>query len=76
MMGWVLRAFQSPKSALMLTLLKSRVIPLLQYCWHSGVLLTMEDKRCCREYRLQYVFFVTHVPPCLYALVGEIKLID
>ena len=31
-MGWVLRVFQSRKSSLMRTLLKSLVIPLLEYC--------------------------------------------
>ena len=31
-MGWVLRLFQSRKRSLMLTLLKSLVIPLLEYC--------------------------------------------
>ena len=31
-MGWVLRVFQSRKRSLMLTLLKSLVIPLLDYC--------------------------------------------
>ena len=36
--GWVLRMFQSRKLSLMLTLLKSLVIPLLEYCcqlWNS-----------------------------------------
>ena len=31
-MGWVLRVFQSLERSLMLTLLKSLVIPLLEYC--------------------------------------------
>ena len=31
-MGWVLRVFQSRKRSLMLTLSKSLVIPLLEYC--------------------------------------------
>ena len=31
-MGWVLRVFQSRKRSLMLPLLKSLVIPLLEYC--------------------------------------------
>ena len=31
-MGWVLRVFQSRKRSLMLALLKSLVIPLLEYC--------------------------------------------
>ena len=31
-MGWVLRVFQSRKRSLMLTLLKSLVIHLLEYC--------------------------------------------
>ena len=31
-MGWVLRVFQTRKRSLMLTLLKSLVIPLLEYC--------------------------------------------
>ena len=31
-MGWVLRVFQSRKRSLMLKLLKSHVIPLLEYC--------------------------------------------
>ena len=31
-MGWVLRVFQSRERSLMLTLLKSLVIPLLEYC--------------------------------------------
>ena len=38
-MGWVLRVFQSRKRSLMLTLLKSLVIPLLEYCcqlWNPG----------------------------------------
>ena len=37
-MGWELREFQSRQSSLMLTLLKSLVIPLLEYCcqlWNS-----------------------------------------
>ena len=32
-MGWVLRGFQSRQRSLMLTLLKSLVIPLLEYCF-------------------------------------------
>ena len=32
-MGWVLRVFQSRERSLMLTLLKSLVIPLLEYCY-------------------------------------------
>ena len=31
-MGWVLRVFQSRKRSFMLTLLKSLIIPLLEYC--------------------------------------------
>ena len=31
-MGWVLRVYQSRERSLMLTLLKSLVIPLLEYC--------------------------------------------
>ena len=31
-MGWVLRVFQSRERSLMLKLLKSLVIPLLEYC--------------------------------------------
>ena len=31
-MGWMLRVFQSRELSLMLTLLKSLVIPLLEYC--------------------------------------------
>ena len=31
-MGWVLRVFQSRKRSLLLTLVKSFVIPLLEYC--------------------------------------------
>ena len=31
-MGWVLRVFQSRKRSLMLTLLKSLINPLLEYC--------------------------------------------
>ena len=33
-MGWVLRVFQSWKRSLMLILLKSLVIPVLEYCYH------------------------------------------
>ena len=31
-MGWVLRVFQSRQRSVMLTLLKSLVIPILEYC--------------------------------------------
>ena len=42
-MGWVMRVFQSRKRSLMLTLLKSLVIPLLEYYCHP--LESMESKR-------------------------------
>ena len=42
-MGWVLRVFQSRQRSLMLTLLKSLVIPLQEYCCRSGT--HMESKR-------------------------------
>ena len=47
-MGWVLRVFQSQKRSLMLTLLKSLVIPLLEYCcqlwnpWKAKDIQTIE----------------------------------
>ena len=45
-MGWVLRVFQSLKRSLMLTLLKSLVIPLLEYCcqlWNPWKEKDMQD---------------------------------
>ena len=47
-MGWWLRVFQSRKRSLMLTLLKSHVIPLLEYCcqlwnpWKAKVIQAIE----------------------------------
>ena len=53
-MGWVLRVFQSRKRSLMLTLLKSLVIPLLDYCcqlwdpWNAKDIQAMEGiQRTC-----------------------------
>ena len=47
-MGWVLRVFQSRKRSLVLTLLKSIIIPLLEYCcqlwtpWKSKYIQAIE----------------------------------
>ena len=50
-MGWVLRVFQSRKRSLMLTLSKSLVIPLLEYCFQLWNLRKAKDIYIYTSYR-------------------------
>ena len=60
-MGWVLREFQSLKRSLMLTLLKSLIIPLLEYCchlwnpWKAKVIQAIEDIQRTFTYKFTQV---------------------
>ena len=52
MMGWVLKVFLSRKRSLLLTLLKSFVIPLLEYCcllWNRGKQKTYKQSKQFNE---------------------------
>ena len=60
-MGWVLRVFQSRKRSLMLTLLKSLVIPLLEYCcqlWNPWKAKDIQDIEASQR---KFTYKVTEV---------------
>ena len=60
-MGWVLRVFQSRKRSLMLTLLKSLVIPLLEYCCQLWNLWKAKDIQAIEAIQRTFTYKITEV---------------
>ena len=60
-MGWVLRVFQLPKRSLMLTLLKSLVIPLLEYCCQLWNPLKAKDIQAIEAIQRTFSYKITEV---------------
>ena len=60
-MGWVLREFQSRKRSLMLTLLKSLVIPLLEYCSQLRNPWKAKDIQAIEAIRRTFTYKITEV---------------
>ena len=74
-MGWVLRVFQSRKSSLMLTLLKSLVIPLLEYCCQFWVPWKAKDIQAIEAIQRTFTFKITEVQHLNYCeRLHELKL--
>ena len=74
-MGWELREFQSRQSSLMLTLLKSLVIPLLEYCcqlWNSW---KSKDIQAIEAIQRTFTYKITEVQHLNYwERLHELKL--
>ena len=60
-MGWVLRVFQSRKRSLMLTLLKSLVIPLLEYCCQLSNPWKAKDIQAIEAIHRTFTYKITEV---------------
>ena len=74
-MGWVLRVFQSRKRSLMLTLLKSLVIPLLEYCCQLWVPWKAKDIQAIEAIQRTFTFKITEVQHLnYYERLHELKL--
>ena len=74
-MGWVLRVFQSRKRSLMLTLLKSLVIPLLEYCCHLQNPSKSKDIQAIEAIQRTFRYKITEVQLLNYwERLHEIKL--
>ena len=70
--GWVLRVFQSRERSLMLTLLKSLVIPLLEYCWNSW---KAKDIQAIEAIQQTFTYKITEVQHLNYwERLHELKL--
>ena len=74
-MGWVLGVFQSRKRSLMLTLLKSLVIPLLQYCWKLWNPWKARDIQAIEAIQRTFTYKITEVQHLNYwERLHELKL--
>ena len=60
-MGWVLRVLQSRKRSLMLTLLKSLVIPLLEYCCQLWNPWKAKDIQAIEAIQRTFAYKITEV---------------
>ena len=60
-MGWVLRVFQSRERSLMLTLLKSLVIPLLEYCCQLWNPWKAKDTQAIEAIQQTFTYKITEV---------------
>ena len=60
-MGWVLRVFQSRQRSLMLTLLKSLVIPLLEYCCQLWTPWKAKDIQAIESFQRTFTYKITEV---------------
>ena len=60
-MGWVLRVFQSRERSLMLTLLKSLVIPLLEYCCQLWNPWKVKDIQAIEDIQRTFTYKITEV---------------
>ena len=73
-MGWVLRVFQSRERSLMLTLVKSLVIPLLEYCcqlwnpWKAKYIQAIE------AFQRTFTYNITEVQHLNWERLHELKL--
>ena len=74
-MGWVLRVFQSRKRSLMLTLLKSLVIPLLEYCFQLWNPWKAKDIQAIEAIQRTFTYKITEVQHLNYwERLHELKL--
>ena len=74
-MGWVLRVFQSRKRSLMLTLLKSLVIPLLEYCCQLWNPWKAKDIQAIEAIQRTFTYKMTEVQHLNYwERLHELKL--
>ena len=74
-MGWVLRVFQSRKRSLMLTLLKSLVIPLLEYCCQLWNPSKAKDIQAIEGIKRTFTYKITEVQHLNYwERLHELKL--
>ena len=74
-MGWVLRVFQSRKCCLMLTLLKSLVIPLLEYCCQLWNPCKAKDIQAVEAIQRTFTYKITEVQHLNYwERLHELKL--
>ena len=74
-MGWVLRVFQSRKRSLMLTLLKSLVIPLLEYCCQLWSPWKAKDIQAIEAIQRTFTYKITEVQHLDYwERLHELKL--
>ena len=60
-MGWVLRVFQSRKRSLVLTLLKSLVIPQLEYCCQLWNPWKAKDLQVIEAIQRTFTYKITEV---------------
>ena len=60
-MGWALRVFHSWKRSLMLTLLKSLVIPILEYCCHLWNPWIAKDIQAIEAIQRTFTYKITEV---------------
>ena len=60
-MGWVLKVFQSRERSLMLTLLKSLVIPILEYCCQLGNPWKAKDIQAIEAIQRSFTYKITEV---------------
>ena len=60
-MGWVLRVFQSQERSLMLTLLKSLIIPLLEYCCQRWNPWKAKDIQAIEAIQRTFTYKITEV---------------
>ena len=74
-MGWVLRVFQSRERYLMLTLLKSLVIPLLEYCCQLWNPWKANDIQAIEAIQRAFAYKITEVQHLNYwERLHELKL--
>ena len=74
-MGWVLRVFQSQQRSLMLTLLKSVVIPLLEYCSQLWNPRKAKDIQAIEAIQRTFTYKITEVQHLNYLeRLSELKL--
>ena len=74
-MGWVLRVFQSRQRSLMLRLLKSLVIPLLEYCCQLCNPWKAKDIQAIEAIQRTFTYKITEVQHLNYwERLHELKL--
>ena len=74
-MGWVLRVFQERERSLILTLFKSLVIPLLEYCWLLWNPWKAKDIQAIEGIERTFTYKITEVEHLTYwERLHELKL--
>ena len=74
-MGWVLRVFQSRERSLVLTLLKSLVIPLLEYCCQLWNPWKAKDIQAIKAIQRTFTYKITELQHLNYwERLHELKL--